>query len=142
MKLALSALLVLLALIGNAQNRLHDPHETTLDGIEIYSFPDVEAQFPGGNAELQKYIHLNLVVPEITDSIASIFPSGEQNYFQFIIDKTGKIRNIEIKRGGNWIEFREACIDLIEKMPLWEPARIGDEPVAIRTYLPIKLFID
>ncbi len=82
------------------------------------------AEFPGGNAKLSKYLMQKLVYPE-----SGIEEAKEGvSIVRILIDKTGKIKNIEILNslGADFdVEIRRA----VSRMPLWIPAKKSGESV-------------
>jgi len=93
----------------------------------------VEASFPGGTAELQRYLGMNLQYPQ--ESIEK----DEQGkvYLTFIIEKSGIITNVEVERGVSPSLDFEAKM-LIYNMPRWNPCKCGDIPMRIKIRLPVN----
>ncbi len=61
-------------------------------------------------------------------------------YIQFIIDKTGSIRNPNVLRGVHEALDAEA-INAVENMPDWEAAQHNKEPVNVQFVMPIRFTI-
>ncbi|SHF43101.1 energy transducer TonB [Dysgonomonas macrotermitis] len=92
-----------------------------------------EAQFPGGKDELYRFIATNIKYPYNAiemgiegDVIAS-----------FIIDKDGKIKDIEIISGLSYTCNKEV-IRVIRLMPKWIPAMQYGRRVSMRHAIPVK----
>src|SRR6187549_31185 len=113
MKKIISTLFLLAIVVGsNAQILPPEPpppplpvSDTTKDTIrnekvkdaeeEILEFVEVEPEFPGGFAALMKYLSMNIIYPPIAQEM------GVQGnvYIQFIVDKTGLVKDVKIVRG-------------------------------------------
>lgn len=104
------------------------------DTSTAVDFPDVDAQFPGGTAEMKKFIQQNIEYPEIKRY--DCFANNRRVYLEFIVCDDGAINNINIMHPSN-SEFDQIAIDLIEKMPNWIPAEINNQPVSSKCRLPI-----
>lgn len=101
------------------------------DSNTIYLYPDIEATFPGGNTELQRFISKNINYPE-----AEITDFNGKIYIEFVVERSGKVSNVQIVRGGG-LEFDKMATELIRKMPNWNPALINGKPVRSKVRLPI-----
>ncbi|MCH2223996.1 MAG: energy transducer TonB [Crocinitomicaceae bacterium] len=101
--------------------------------LEIVDFPDVEAGFPGGAAEMQRFISENVEYPQ------TAIEMNEQGrvYLSFVVEPDGKITNIEVKRGVSGDLDREAK-RVLRKMPKWTPGEAGGKKVRTRCSLPIN----
>lgn len=98
----------------------------------VIEFPDVDAQFPGGAAELQRWINSNVVYPQ------TAIEMNEQGrvYLSFVVEADGKISDIKIERGVSGDLDKEAK-RVIRKMPKWEAGEVGGKKVRTRCRLPI-----
>ena len=102
---------------------------------KIYNESDVlenPPQFPGGEAEMSKFISRNLQFPpEVTDSsIQGTIICG------FVVEKDGSICTVEI------IRPLDNCIDaeamrVIKRMPKWKTGKINGKPVRVYCIIPI-----
>jgi protein TonB len=90
-------------------------------------------EYPGGQAELMKYISKNINYPVVAQE------TGIQGtvYLKFVIGRDGKVTNVTVLRG-----FHSACdkeaIRVVESMPAWKPGRQGGREVRVSYTLPIK----
>ena len=93
----------------------------------------MEAQFPGGPAELQKWIASNVKYPQ------TAIEMGEQGkvYLSFVVENDGSITNIKIERGVSQDLDREAK-RLLRDMPKWTPGEAGGRKARTRCRLPIN----
>jgi len=101
--------------------------------VEVIDFPDVEAQFPGGEEAMQQYIMENIQYPEIAREL------GDQGrvYVTFIVERDGSITGVDVMRGGLTPELNREAKRVVREMPHWIPAEVKDQPVRARCRLPI-----
>src|SRR5690554_1742064 len=125
----------------NTENQMITPskkqHPDSLKN-KIYDFPDVEAQFPGGNTEMKKYINDNLHYSEIDfETIAN-----GKIFVGFIVNIDGSIENVKVLRGIAK-ELDEEFVRVVKGMPNWIPGEVNGEKVRSRGRIPfsIKIFI-
>lgn len=99
---------------------------------EIVDFPDVEAQFPGGAAEMQKWIGQNVQYPQTSIEM------NEQGrvYLSFVVEPDGSITNVTVERGVSSDLDKEAK-RVVRAMPHWTPGEAGGKKVRTRCRLPI-----
>ena len=98
----------------------------------IIDFPDVEAGFPGGAAELQKWINANVVYPETSIEMED---QGKV-YLSFVVESDGSISNIVVEKGVSKELDREAK-RVVRKMPNWSAGEASGKKVRTRCRLPI-----
>ncbi|MFA6058177.1 MAG: energy transducer TonB [Taibaiella sp.] len=111
--------------------------EIMVEGDKIYSSPDQLAEFPGGLQGLQEYMNSALQYPK-----KAIKRNIEGKVFvQFVVSKSGKVVNVELKRdiGGGCGD--EAC-RLVRGMPDWKPGTIKGVPVNLYYTLPITFSLN
>lgn len=111
------------------ENKNEEQKETIIETIEIVEevevveivepvvdFPDVEAEFTGGEAAMQRWMQQNLSYPEMSMEM------GEQGkvYLKFVVEKDGSITNVEIIKGVSRDLDNEAK-RLVRAMPGWKP---------------------
>jgi periplasmic protein TonB len=117
-------------------------HTTPAQGIippaqneEIFTIVEQNAEFPGGVAELQKYLKSTIAIPAEARE-AGI--SGKC-FLKFIVTSEGKIRNVEVLKGvPGCIECNKEAIRAIREMPDWTPAKQNGKPVNVYYNLPIN----
>lgn len=104
---------------------------------EPIKFPDVEAEFPGGAVEMQKWIIGNVMYPEISIDME------EQGrvYLSFVVETDGKITGINIEKGVSKDLDREAK-RLLRNMPKWVPGEVGGKRVRTQCNLPIVFTLE
>lgn len=111
--------------------RLYEPSQLQVED-PIIDIPDVEAQFPGGIAEMVKWINENMNYPEI----AIENEVQGKVYVSFVIEKDGSISNVEVLKGVS----KELDIEakrLIRSMPKWTPGELAGKIVRSRYRIPV-----
>jgi TonB family protein len=89
-------------------------------------------QFPGGQAQLTRFLQTNLRYP----ALAKEKKIQGNVYASFFIEKDGSLRNIEIKQGlGNGCD--EEAIRLIRSFPSWTPGMLNGNAVTTFYVLPV-----
>lgn len=93
---------------------------------------EIMPQFPGGEAEMYKFIKNNLKYP-IVDQEAG---THGRVSIRFVVSKTGEISEVEVLRGISPNCDREA-VKVIKSMPKWIPGKQNGNPVPVYYTLPI-----
>ena len=103
----------------------------------IVEFPDVDAEFPGGTAEMMKFIQENITYPPqaITDSIQG------KVYLKAIVEADGTITDVVVERGVSPILDKEA-IRIMYAMPKWRPGENSEGPVRTRIRMPFVFTLE
>ena len=97
--------------------------------LVVEQMPD----FPGGEAELYRYLEKNMKFPAMARE------SGVTGtvYIKFVVGKDGKISNITLLRGiGAGCD--EEAMRVISGMPAWKPGKQNGVTVPVWFTLPIK----
>jgi protein TonB len=84
----------------------------SIEGMQFYCTSEIKATFPGDSLSI--FIKNNLDIVEYSN----IYPKV---YIGFIVNEFGKICNIGVYRGADE-KFNKASINLVRKMPDWQPA--------------------
>jgi hypothetical protein len=104
----------------------------------MISIAEVMPEFPGGDKALFHYISSNLEYPK-WEYEQRIFGTL---YVKFIIGKDGKAHSPKILKPIEGSKnFNALVIDLVNNMPLWNPATQQSKPISMAYYLPIKFVI-
>ena len=99
---------------------------------EIFVAVEQQAEFPGGQAALMKWLSNNIRYPE----------SAQQNDIQgrvivrFVVEKDGSIGAANIVKGVDKDLDREA-LRVVKKMPHWQPGK--NNGVAVRSYFNLPV---
>ena len=127
-------LIITLLFCGNAVAQNHDMPPA--DSSFTCSFPDIPAQFPGGDIALLKFISANLNYP---DSANKNDIQGTVRV-QFVVEKDGSISNVIVKNSLGYGVGEEA-IRLIKSMPRWKPASVNGKAVKMKYQIPVKFVL-
>lgn len=116
----------------NIENK-RETIQTTNDSDEVFVFVEEQAEFPGGQDSLIKFLIRNIKYPELAKEL------GVQGtvYLKFIVEKDGRITNIKVIRGVHPSIDAEA-IRVVKMFPNWIPGKQRGRPVRIYYNLPIK----
>lgn len=101
---------------------------------EILTFVAEEASFPGGTAEMMKYLSKNIKYPEIAIQ-ANI--QGRVN-LRFVVGKDGSIENVTVAKGvPGCPECDREAVRVVKSMPKWKPAKNDGKVVKSYFNLPV-----
>lgn len=114
-----------------------DPIDRPTPTAAIIEFPDVEAGFPGGAAELQRWINSNVKYPETSIDMEE---QGKV-YLSFVVETDGSISGIDVEKGVSKDLDREAK-RVVRSMPNWIPGEAGGKKVRTRCRLPIVFTLE
>lgn len=103
-----------------------------IDADAPVDFPDVKAEFPGGEAALLKFLGNSVRYPSIA---AENGISGKVNV-RFIINKDGSVEGAVVMRSVDSSLAQEA-IRVVNSMPKWKPGMINGMPVRMYYRVPI-----
>lgn len=107
--------------------------EEVVEEEQIFTIVEEMPSFPGGEAELFKFLGKNIKYPQMA-SDAGI--SGVV-YVTFVVDKDGKIRDVKVLRGiGGGCD--EEAIRVVKSMPAWKPGKQRGKAVTVQYNLPIR----
>ena len=99
----------------------------------IYEAVEQMPGFPGGDAELMKYIRDNLKYPVIAQEM------GIQGrvILRFVVSKTGEVGDIKVLRSVDPNLDKEA-IRVVQSMPRWIPGKQNGNAVPVYFTLPVS----
>lgn len=98
----------------------------------VFEVAEVMPEFPGGNRALFEFIAENLKYPQ-----KAIDNQTEGRVIlQFVVDRQGKVNNIQVKRSID-PALDQAAIDVLRALPDWKPGMQNGKPVNVRYTLPI-----
>lgn len=105
----------------------------TEDTGEAFVIVEQMPEFPGGQAELMRFLSKNIVYP------VSAQENGIEGtvILRFVIGRDGKVSKIAVLRSLNKACDAEA-IRVVEKMPSWKPGRQGGREVNVAYTLPVR----
>lgn len=106
--------------------------EEEAEGNQIFTVVEQNPSFPGGEAELMKFIRKTLKYP----------PFAAENGIQgrvtlsFVVERDGSIANVEVMRSPA-DELSKEAIRVVNAMPKWSPGKQRGKPVRVKFVLPI-----
>ncbi len=104
---------------------------------EVFDHVEEMAEFPGGTAELMKFIGKNVVFPKRARE-DSLFNDCKV-YLKFVVTEEGFTSNHEVLKGcPNFPECDEESLRVLKIMPRWRPAKIDGKPVKCYFNIPIN----
>jgi len=105
---------------------------------EIFTIVEEQAEFPGGIAELGKYIQKNLQYPAMARE-AGI--SGKC-FLKFVVNENGDISNVEVLKGvSGCSDCDKEAMRVVRSMPKWKAAKMTGRSVKCYFNLPISFKI-
>jgi protein TonB len=107
--------------------------EEVVEEEQIFTIVEDMPAFPGGEAELFKYLGKAIKYPQMAQD-AGI--SGVV-YVTFVVGKDGKISDAKVLRGiGGGCD--EEALRVVRAMPAWKPGKQRGKPVTVQYNLPIR----
>lgn len=105
------------------------------DTMEVFTIVEEMPRFPGGEAELFKYLGKAMTYPKCPGE--EVPPSTIR--LSFIVRYDGAICGIEVKRGATCGDYENELRSMVLAMPQWEPGRQRGRPVNVQYLLPIRI---
>ncbi len=116
---------------AEALPRTTTAHERPEQG-PVFEVAEVMPEFPGGTPALFEFISRHLQYPQ--EAIDN--QTEGRVVLQFVVDKEGKVSNIQVKRSID-PALDQAAIDVIRTLPDWKPGMQNGQPVNVRYTLPV-----
>jgi protein TonB len=121
------------------QNPMNIPvvaQEVPIEEPEVLICAEQGPEFPGGEAELFRYLRKNIRYPEIakTNNIQG------RVFLQFVVDSQGNITRIKVLRSVDPFLDAEA-IRVVQNMPKWKPGVQGGKNVHVAFTLPVNFVL-
>lgn len=101
--------------------------ETPQAEEEVFLIVEEMPLFPGGTAALAAFINENLPPTTIAGKVI----------VQFVVNKDGSVSNVKAIK-SNAEALNNVAIDVIKKLPNWEPGKQRGVPVKVAYTLPIE----
>ncbi len=100
----------------------------------IFVVVETMPEFPGGQAELFKYLSQNVKYPVIAQE------NGIQGRVicQFVVNKDGSIVDVEVVRSGGDASLDKEAVRVIKSMPKWKPGKQRGKPVRVKYTVPVN----
>lgn len=99
----------------------------------VYLTVEQSPSFPGGEAEMMKFIRTNLVVPKVLDDE----DWWGTVYVGFVVEADGSLTELTVKRRLH-PAADSAALALVKQMPKWNPGKSRKQEVATSVVLPIR----
>jgi len=99
---------------------------------EIFTVVEQMPQFPGGEAELKKYIDSHIQYP----TLAAMSGAHGRVIVQFVVDKTGRVGEVKVVHSVDKDLDNEA-IRLCKSLPRFAPGRQNGQAVSVWYTLPV-----
>ena len=98
----------------------------------IFQVVELLPEFPGGMAELMKYLQKNLRYPQICKE------QGVQGrvIVQFVVNMDSTITDVNVIKSVN-PHLDEEAVRVVKAMPKWKPGTQRGKPVRVRCTLPV-----
>lgn len=102
------------------------------DENAIFQVVETQPEFPGGMAELMKYLQKNTRYPKVCKE------QGLQGrvIVQFVVNTDSTISDVNVIKPVN-PHFDEEALRVVKAMPKWKPGTQRGEPVRVRFFLPV-----
>ena len=109
--------------------------DVVVDVVEDY--PDIEAEFIGGDKAWTNYLITELKYPDYSLEL------GEQGvvYLSFVVDMDGTVSDVRILKSVSVYIDREAK-RVIQSSPKWKPGSVGGKSVKTRMNIPLHFKIN
>lgn len=105
---------------------------------EIFTVVEQMPEFPGGTAELMKYLQKNISYPQVEKE------AGIQGkcYIKFVVQPDGSISNVEVQRGvSGGPGCDKEAVRVVKSMPKWTPGKQNGRAVPVYFNLPVSFRI-
>ena len=105
---------------------------STDGGDKVFDVVDEMPQFPGGPAELMKFLQMHIRYPK------EAMEKGEQGrvIVNFVVEKDGSIGDTKIITSISPLLDDEA-LRVVNAMPQWTPGKQSGEPVRVKYTIPV-----
>lgn len=100
---------------------------------QIFDYLEEMPEFPGGDAEMMKWLTKNVVYP----SIASENGIQGRVMVGFVVERDGSVSDVKILRGVDPSLDKEA-MRVVKAMPKWKPGMQTGKPVRCRFTIPVN----
>lgn len=104
---------------------------------KIFTAVEQQPEFPGGAAEMYKYLSKNIKYP----GAASRANVSGRVFLQFVVGTDGSITDIEVVKGIGFGCDDEA-IRVVKGMPKWNPGKQSGRPVKVKYTLPVNFQLE
>ena len=106
--------------------------EEKVNEVKLMSEVDQLPQFPGGMAQLLKWLTQNLKYPER----AKVAKVSGKVMVAFIVNADGSVEDVRLIQRAN-IDLDNETLRVVRMMPKWEPGKNHGKPCRTLVYLPV-----
>ena len=114
-----------------------EPDPVADDSNKVWLTVERQPEFPGGFAEMMKFISKNIKYP----SSARRMGIAGSVFISFVVNADGTIESIETIKGV-YSEIDKEAMRVIGKMPAWKPGKQNGKAVKVKFVLPIKFTLN
>ncbi|WP_075591395.1 M56 family metallopeptidase [Labilibacter marinus] len=118
----------------NAVEEVQDGNLKSAEIEKVYDVVDVMPAFPKGELALRKFIAINVKYP----NDAKEQGKAGRVYVQFIVSKTGEVKDAKIARSAGFESLDAEAIRVISSLPDWEPGMKNGAKVDVSFTIPIN----
>lgn len=128
---------------GTGNEEIIIPEETGPAVVEpaadqIFTVVEQGAQFPGGEAAMQKWI-ANRIDQKGYPAMEKEAGISGTCYVTFVVEKDGSITDIKLLRGvAGGPGYNKLAMDVVKEMPAWKPGKQNGHEVRVQFNLPIR----
>ena len=133
MKKLLVLFFCLIAILSFGQNQSGNRKVKAGFGVSVVQ---KEPEFPGGPDSLQSFLNRSVEYP----ATARMNNIHGRVYVGFMIDRTGKVKDVRLLSGVNE-ELDKEALRVATLLPSWKPGTAGGSPVDVHYILPIDFII-
>lgn len=119
------------AMDANVSTQLSNPQTADQPFVIVENMPE----YPGGEKALIDYVtsHVEYPAEAKNDTVMR-----RTVYLKFVVDKVGKVKDVEVLRSSGNLEFDNSAIKTVESMPEWKPGMQSGKPVDVAIQIPIQ----
>ncbi len=106
--------------------------EEVIEEQKVFVRVEKMPEFPGGTKALLKYVHDNIVYPQVAAD------NGVQGkvYLKFVVEKDGKVGEVVVQRSPDKLLEKEA-VRVVKTLPKFTPGMQRGKPVRVWYQLPV-----
>lgn len=104
---------------------------------QIFTAVEQNPEFPGGAAEMYKYLSKNIRYP----GAASRANIQGRVFLQFVVNTDGSITDVEVVKGVGF-GCDEEAVRVVKSMPKWKPGRQSGRAVRVKYTLPVNFQLE
>ena len=119
------------AMDANVSTQLSNPQTADQPFVIVENMPE----YPGGEKALIDYVTSHVEYPA---EVKNDTVMRRTVYLKFVVDKVGKVKDVEVLRSSGNLVFDNSAIKTVESMPEWKPGMQSGKPVDVAIQIPIQ----